>query len=192
MLRSLRVIAVVVLCVGCSHKETNDRHIVAHANDLGEIYGQFLVDWTGHRKNPINVSLKAEAPSSKDIEAFSECAHDGRSAYPQLLPVMSLDDLTSSIGRLANVRLVDPDKWQPHDPGELIAQGQSVESAVETGFAHGLLRMSAIAFDLFHKTAAFTYSFECGALCGSGATVIFRKTPNGWIQSEKQCDFWIS
>ncbi len=186
MLRSILLVAIVA-CLGCKQQIVEHRDIDAGTNDVAEIYGAFLDEWTGKEKDPINVSIVAKAPSAEEIKQFSECAADTR-----WMEAKSINDIAIFVGRLPYVRLVDSDKWSPQDPSVLIAEGQSVESAVEAGFAHGLLTLSAISFDESHTTAAFTYSFVCGALCGSGGPAIFKATPDGWVQSDKQCGGWVS
>jgi len=187
MLRSSTLIAVIPLCLGCMSKPVETRDVAVGA-DAAEIYGKFLDDWTGREKYPINVSVSAKAPSAEDLNELSNCADK----ITTWLPVEPIDDLTSTIGQLPYVRLVDPDKWSPQDPGDLIARGNSVESAVASGFAHGLLTFSAIVFDSSHETAAFKYSFVCGRLCGNGGTATFKKKPNNWVKSGNQCGGWIS
>ena len=184
MLRVQTVLAALVLCFGCASQ------VVAGANDATDIYGKFLDTWTGKEKDPINVSISAKAPSPEELKEIADCAPKGTAVH--WMPAEPISDLTSSIGKLSYVRLVDPDKWSPQDPSDLMARGQSVDSAVKSGFDHGLLTFSAIVFDEAQGTAAFTYSFVCGGLCGNGGTVIFHKGPSGWVQSNKQCGNWMS
>lgn len=184
MHRTSAFLALLALCLGCAHQAATD------TNDIAEVYRAFIDSWTGKEKDPINVSITAKLPSNEELKQFSDCA--GKGTTTRWMPVESMADLGNSIGELSYVRLIDPDKWKPRDPGDAIARGQSVDSAVESGFAHGLLTLSAIAFDEPHQTAAFTYSFVCGGLCGNGGAVIFRKTPAGWVRSGNQCGGWIS
>lgn len=55
----------------------------------------------------------------------------------------------------------------------------------------GLLRLSEIAFDTHHQYAALNYDFQCGLLCGRGATVVFRKVGPTWKRL-RSCGEWIS
>jgi len=87
---------------------------------------------------------------------------------------------------------VDPKTWKPSDPRDAIARGKSIEAAVENGFAKGLYAFSAIAFNASHTTAALSYSFVCGMLCGNGGVVVFNKTNRGWVKSDENCGIWIS
>lgn len=186
MSRLLTALAISI-CIGYAPQAIAGTNDVADATDSASIYGAFLDKWTGAEKKPINISARADAPTADALKEFSDCA--GIDHWP---PVAPINDLAGLVGQLPYVRLVDPDKWRPRDPGKLIAQGHSVEAAVDAGFASGLTTFSAIAFDDAHTTAAFTFSFVCGGLCGSGRTVIFRHTPAGWVESETQCGNWIS
>ena len=177
-------IAALVLFFGCAHQA------VAGSNDVAEIYGKFLDAWTGNEKASINVSVSAKAPSAEELKDIADCAPKGKSVH--WMQSEPISDLTGSIGNLSYVHLVDPDKWSPRDPSDLMAQGQSVDSAVKSGFEGGLFTFSAIVFDEAHGTAAFAYSFSCGALCGNGGTVIFHKGPRGWVRSSKPCGNWMS
>ena len=97
-------------------------------------------------------------------------------------------------GRLSanHVRLVDPDKHKMHDPGRSIFRGQSVDDAVETGFAAGLFTFSEIVFDNSHTHAALRYSFVCGSLCGHGGTVVFTKERDTRKPAREGCRQWVS
>ncbi|HMB56487.1 MAG TPA: hypothetical protein VKM35_04695, partial [Arenimonas sp.] len=163
---------------------------LAASTDAVEIYASFLDGWAGKEKDPINVASRLEALSSNDLKKFSNCAYeDGKLRE---LSVESVDDLTSSLGKLSYVHLVDPRKWKPRDPGDLISRGKTIESAVGEGIASGLLTFSAIAFDPSRETAMFTYSFVCGALCGNGGTIKFKKVRGKWVQAENRCERWVS
>ena len=196
MVRSLSVVllvATLALCVEYTPAATNDHAAMAAANEVAEIYKKFLNDWTEIGKtSSVNVAKMAQTPSPEDIKSFSICARKGATSNSQWLPAKGIDDLGDIVGKLPYVHLVDLKEWKPDDPEDLASQKQSIESAVNASFAHGLMTVSAITFDESDKTAAFTYSFVCGSLCGSGGTVIFRRMPGGWIQSKQQCGGWVS
>jgi len=179
---ALAAIVLVPALAGFANSNTSEG-----SGDAARIYGAFLDKWAGEQKDPINVSIIAEAPPPEVLKEFSDCADEN-----QWLAVEPIEDLASVIGNLTYVHLVDPDKWKPRDPADLIAQGQPVESAVASGFEGGLATFSAIAFNESRTTAAFTFSFVCGRLCGSGRTVVFNRTPDGWVESSKQCSGWMS
>ena len=73
-----------------------------------------------------------------------------------------------------------------------MAKGESVDSAVNAGFAHGLFTLSAVAFDDSGTIAAFNYAFTCGGLCGNGGVALMTKTAKGWVRSKHNCGGWIS
>jgi hypothetical protein len=184
MQQAQKILAMLVLCFGCVPPS------FASPSDVADIYGTFLDAWTGKEKDPLNVSISAKAPSSEELKEIAGCVTSaGAINWLQAEP---LADLTSALGQISYVHLVDPASWGPQDPGDLIAQGKPVDSAVKSGFENGLLTFSAIVFDESHSTAAFTYSFVCGRLCGSGGAVVFHKQSNGWAQASKQCGEWIS
>lgn len=156
--------------------------------DEAAIYGLFLDGWRDDGTSKLNVAIRADALTPEDIGDMADCAQPA-SGWTATEPVQ---DLTGLIGHLPYVRLVNPDKWVPTDPQDLMSRGHPVESAVEDGFAHGLMSLSAIAFDRSRQTAALKYAFVCGGLCGNGSFVIFRKTQDGWFQENRGCGGWIS
>jgi len=96
-----------------------------------------------------------------------------------------------------NVRLVDPKQQnalvRKNDPSRAIfRQGKSVNDAVESAFANGLLEISEIAFDSTRQFAVMSYSFFCGGLCGHGGPLVFQRTGEGWKASQRRCGTWIS
>lgn len=185
MHRTTSVFAALALCLGILPPA------MAGTDDAVEIYGKFLDGWTEGGKQPINISTTAAALSAEDLAQLSDCA--GKGGGIRWAPVASTDDLPAAVGQHPHVRLVDPDTWRPRDPHDLIAQGQSIESAVASGMAHGLLTLSSIAFDETHAVAGFTYAFVCGGLCGNGRPVVFEKTAAGWRESSNDCGGgWVS
>lgn len=186
MLRRILLLAIAA-CLGGTPQLVEAATAVSEANVAGPIYRAFLDGWTGNGKSPINVSLKANAPSPGDLKQFADCT-----GHAHWIGTGTVSDISSLLTGLAYVRLVDPDTWAPRDPGDAIAKGEAVDSAVRSGFDQGLLTFSAIAFDESHQFAAFTYSFVCGRLCGNGGSVIFKAAPGGWARTHKQCGGWIS
>jgi len=172
----------------CGNSMSVDTGAQSATQDQSEIYKIFLTQWVGTEQKPMNVSRTAETPSPADMKDFAECAAPGtRWATPA-----PATDITGQINQLPYVRPTAPETWKPQDPQSLMAHGQSVGSAVDSGFSHGLMTLSAVVFDTTHHTAALKYSFVCGGLCGNGGTVIFIKTSHGWARSKKECGTWIS
>jgi hypothetical protein len=108
----------------------------------------------------------------------------------------SFHTLTPNILPGENVRLVDPNKQSKtvyhNDPSNTIGKGKSVEDAVRDAFATGLFSMSEIAFDKESHYALVSFSFRCGSLCGSGATLVFEKVGAEWKKTDRNCGGWIS
>src|SRR5690606_22485653 len=104
------------------------------ASDAAQIYRAFLNTWVGEEKEPLNISESTKAPSEDQLKDIADCTDIAAANWtPQ-----ESDDLRALIGDLSYVRLVDPKRWSPRDPGDLIAQGQAVDSAVKQGFSSGL------------------------------------------------------
>ena len=100
--------------------------------------------------------------------------------------------LTENFAQQNHVSIVDPNVHKVQDPEDGIRNGQSAESAVESGFNSGLLTLSEIIFDLDHKRAALQFSFRCGGLCGHTETVVYEKRRGVWERSKNSCGFGIS
>ena len=198
-MNTANLVPIALLCLlqlGCTHQvaPTPASTLIAvqtepaDQSDEASIYQQFLNGWNDGGMKKLNVSISADALTPEEIKDISDCAK-GESNWT---PTKPISNLTEMIGGLAYVHLVNPNKWQPTDPQDLISRGRSVESAVEDGFAGGLMSLSAITFDKSHQTAALTYSFVCGGLCGNGSAVIFNKTQSGWTRAKNNCGGWIS
>jgi hypothetical protein len=156
-----------------------------------DLYGMFLDKWARGSAQIIHVARIAESPPAEAMAEFSTCLKGYRLAKltGSELPLQLSE---TALARRANVRLVDPKKWQPRDPGPAIASGKPTSKAVSEGFAAGILTLSRTIFDKEHKVAIFTYSFVCGGLCGSGGGVMFDKMAAGWKQREVPCGGWVS
>ena len=185
-------IAILLLAASAPRQEPTAADPTSVATDAAKIYEAFLDAWTGKEHHPINVSKSTESPTPQDIQDYTKCVKEDGSAHVIWAKDIPIAELSDTIGHLPYVHLVDPKKWRPNDPGDLISKGQPVDAAVDAGFSAGLLTFSAVIFDDAHKTAAFTYSFVCGRLCGNGGALIFNKTSKGWVQSKHSCGSWIS
>lgn len=166
--------------------------MASNADDAREIYDAFLTQWMGKDNAKTNVASTATQPTPKDIDQYNECTSGGKGSSTHWTTSTTDADLKSALAPLPRINLVDPKRWQAADPGRLITKGQSVDTAVETGVANGLMTLSAISFNKTHDIAMFTYSFACGSLCGNGGVVMFKKTPRGWVRSKQHCSNWIS
>ncbi len=163
----------------------------AAQSEESDLYGLFLDKWTGGGAQVIHIARVAEAPPAEATTEYAACLK-GYKLAKLTSPMGPLPLSGTSFARRANVRLVDPKKWQPRDPGPAIASGKPTSKAVSDGFAAGLLTLSRVIFDEEHKVAIFTYGFVCGGLCGGGGGVMFDKTATGWKQREMPCGGWVS
>jgi hypothetical protein len=94
-----------------------------------------------------------------------------------------------------NFRIVNADEQNKiidqNDPIRTIPQSKSVDEAVRDAYSSGLLSLSEIVFDKAHKHAVMQYRFDCGSLCGNGATLVFEKIGEEWKRT-RTCGQWIS
>ncbi|MBS0456068.1 MAG: hypothetical protein JSS44_01885 [Proteobacteria bacterium] len=164
----------------------------APADHDTEIYENFLNQWTGKDHRPINVDRAADALSQEGLADAAQCAKQADGKVVQWAAARPIEDLGRVIVHLPYVHFVDRSTWKADDPRARIAAGETVDSAVEAGFAHGLLTLSAISYDATGQMATFTYAFVCGGLCGNGGSVVYRKTEKGWVQGAHPCGGWIS
>jgi hypothetical protein len=178
---------------GSCDRSIADAPVAASApNSDTQIYETFLDGWTGKEHAPINVSRVAAQPQAREIGEYTDCAKQDQGKPIHWTTSATGKDLGDVILHLSYVHFVDPDKWHPDDPRNHMAKGESVDSAVSAGFAHGLLTLSAISYDESRTTAAFTYGFVCGGLCGNGGVVLFKKSTKGWTRSTRSCGGWMS
>jgi len=161
-------------------------------SDEAAIYKAFLNHWGGEKHSQLLVSMAADPPESQIVKQYVECAHDAGYKNISWQVSTSKRNLKEVIGNLSYVRLIDPKDWHPRDPDALIAKGHSVGEAVDTGISHALMSFSTITFDKERDLAVFSYSFECGSLCGTGGDVLFVKSATGWVQSPHRCGGWMA
>ncbi len=184
-----------LITAACETRRSNsnyDQTGNTEAKNQSQIYTMLVEQWLEEAQQPtVNVSNSAIAPTADKLKEFSSCVADDKSFAPSWVPAADINDIGTKI-KNNHVKFVDPRSWKPTDPEELIARGQPIESAVEQGFANGLLTISAITFNENRTTAALTSSFVCGGLCGHGETLIFDKLPSGWVRRKTQCGGWIS
>lgn len=161
-------------------------------SEVATIYETFLNDWIGNGDDPINVAESANAPTADDLKQYAECVREIGGQNTSWIPASQTSGLRAVLGNPPHIRFVDPKKWRPLDPDALMASGASVGPAVSAGVAQGLITLSAITFNPSHDVAVFTFSFNCGSLCGTGRVVVFKKTQKGWTQSRSTCGGWMS
>ena len=163
------------------------------AENAAAMYSAFLNSWSEGGQYSLTVSKAAKLPSAQDTEQYTECAAALGDHRVQWGESESFSDLSKILGKLSYVHFVKAEDWRALDPGRLIAQGESVSKAVSTGVNHSLITLSAITFNKSHTLAMFQFSSTCGSLCGTGHTVVFKKTANGWaLQKRTPCGGWMS
>jgi hypothetical protein len=163
----------------------------ALSKDALEIYGDFLDSYVGKNQGKVNLVETTSLFQARASERDSPCLkHFTPEVLDQKAQTTHTFDASLTNGR--SVVLVDPQVTKIADPEDAIHKGVSVDDAVKAGFAAGQLRLSEIVFDKSHKYAIFSYSFHCGRLCGSGATVLLVKVDKKWVRSDEGCGSWIS
>lgn len=186
-LRTATLATTLLLALGGLTARAQDPGIDPAVREQFAIYRAFLDGWLGKGKSKLYVADKADPVSQEDGDALARCAGEH-----QWTDSTRADDSIQQLGTLPYIRLVDASKFQVADPLDPIRRGMSVEAAVKAAFDHALMTLSAIRFDERHQTAAFTYAFTCGSLCGNGAPIVFRKVAGQWKQSKKSCGGWMS
>lgn len=191
-LRFSRIIIAALLLAPYIALATPDSTADTGKNDTAQIYAAFLGGWAGKAQSPLNISKLVELPTPDEIKQYTECAREDGNERIRWMKISPDRDISGILVKLPNVTWIDAKKWHAVDPGALIAKGQSVDSAVDAGISHGLMTLSAITFNQQHDVAMFTYSFRCGSLCGNGGTIMFKRSPAGWVRSKVSCGGWES
>ena len=152
------------------------------------VYEAFFADYRRGRSQPwMNVAEVTDTLQPDDGD-YSGCMK----GFPKAPPDKVIHRLTEDFGQQNHLHIVDPKTHKVQDPEDGMRKGQSVESAVKSGFDTGLLTLSEIIFDVNHKRAAFHYSFYCGRLCGHSETVVYEKRRGVWKPSKDSCGYGIS
>jgi len=159
------------------------------------VYRAMLVSWFQGEKAKVNLAVITDPIDSTGGSSDKAC-----------LKGLSLN--TVSAGLVHRIRqqdlaqlgpfefhLVEPKAGQSevseNDPGKAIRKGAPVDDAVKNGFAHGLLTVGEIQFDVTHTHALVSFSFVCGGLCGNGTTLLMEKRDGVW-KKKAQCGGWVS
>lgn len=152
------------------------------------VYHAFLAEYQGQIGTPLNLSDVTEEFPQPDESDVRSCLKD----FAKLTAATGVHHFSTEFADLHKLRLVDAEKQRTADPEDAIRKGESVDQAVKSGFASGVLRVSEILFDPTGHLAALNYSFHCGSLCGNGGIVIFELRDGKWKRSKRSCGFWMS
>jgi hypothetical protein len=159
------------------------------------VYRTFLQSYDNGSNAVVNLANKTVplylAERDKDSECLKgiklEDVHEAASV------VHMLDFGLAVKGRVV---LVDPEqqvtKIMSNYSGKTKRKGKFPDNAVADAVKSGLLSVSEIAFDKDHHFAILNFSFECGILCGRGATFVLEKTGEEWKVIKRQCAGWES
>ena len=184
-----------IVCVataGCgspvsSHSSVADSSI---SPEEMAVYETVLASWLGKEKGRQLINKELSAPPSKDDPEFSECAK-GLNFSGASRETRGQKSLAGVQFKRNGLELIEGSKWTPADPGQAIASGKSVDTAVREGFSQSLISFSQIAFSRDGKDALVKFGMVCGSLCGSGSTIHLHKYAAGWTIL-RRCGGWIS
>jgi hypothetical protein len=151
------------------------------------IYRIFLFSYDPGLETPINVADTTSefSPESNDLKS---CLKE----FDSPVSPQKLHRFTAEFSDFQNIHLIDPNTHKISDPEIAIKRGESIDQAVKAGVEAGVLTLSEVIFDSTHHFAAFSYSFRCGVLCGSGGTVVYEFNNGKWIKSKRFCSLWMS
>jgi hypothetical protein len=157
-----------------------------------EVYGAFLDGYlTSEQRRSISLSDQTFPLEFDEMDHGGNCLN-GVVMENLAAVAKAIHSFGPEIAKGRNLVLVDRKRHALKDPGKAIKNGESVDRAVEAGFAAGVLSLSEMAFDKSHEHAALKFSFICGGLCGHGGTALLEKNKDGWKEIHNSCGRWIS
>ena len=157
------------------------------------VYQSFLASYAnGSRSDHLNLAMRTSPLELS--EAANACLNGIRIEVAEEGSV--IHEFDPQVSLPTKITLVDPAKQgkkvRENDPGNTMRQSKSVDEAVETAFASGLLTLSEVAFDKTHQYAVMRFSFWCGGLCGHGETIVYQRKNGKWERTNRHCGGWIS
>ena len=159
------------------------------------VYRAVLHGWVDDGKRRVNLAVQTVPLETSGPLGDEDCEKglDLEPASPGVVHRFRKEDLPQLGSN--KIGLVDPEKQRKevadNDPEKTTREGASIDEAVRNAFAHGLVTLSEIRFDLEHKLAIVSYGFYCGSLCGNGGTVVMEKRNGAWARKSR-CHDWIS
>jgi len=155
-----------------------------------EVYEAVLRSWFGRSHSGVLVDERLGSAPQPSDEEVSDCLKgvDFRSGASP-----ALESLRDAKFKRKGVRLVDGAKWHADDEqlNTAVTHGEFHDADLERAFEHALSRFSQIQFDKDGRLALLTFSYVCGDLCGSGSTLLMKKSANRWTVM-KRCRQWVS
>ena len=158
--------------------------------DEQAVYETVLASWLGREQGRQRINQTLSPPPSTADPEVDDCARG--LTFPQATAAgQGGKSLVGVQFKRKNIELVDGSGWRPADPGQGIAEGRSVASAVKDGFSHSLISFSQIAFSQNGEDALVKFGMVCGRLCGTGSTLRLHRTRGVWTVANR-CGGWIS
>jgi len=156
------------------------------------VYHAVLSDWADDGKSAVHLAAETIALPSDALEGCPKNIEWEKSPAAEVHRFR--EDDVPKLGS-SKISLVERDAQEKeiakNDPGAAIRKGKSVDDAVRSGFASGMVTLSEIRFDARHEHAIVWYGFHCGSLCGSGGTVVMERKDGAWRRNG-YCSMWIS
>jgi hypothetical protein len=165
----------------------------ALSEDQIEVYKAFLKSYGAGGGGHLNVGNR-----TMPLEISED---DIRGCLTGLGPEPSSDmsathRLSREVFRSEDIQLVDSAQQQTliseTDQSRTIREGSSVDSAVESAFSAGLLKLSEVVFAVGRGFAVMEFSFFCGSLCGHGGTLVFERSGQEWKRSDRSCHSYVN
>ena len=157
------------------------------------VYSTVLHQWNADART-LNVANRTFPLDSVSRDSTCECLR-GLDVESLAHAFHSFHYLTHDDFSERNIRFVDAKQFtavQTDDPHNGMAEGKSIEKAVDDAVGSGLFSISEIAFDREHRVALVSYEFVCGSLCGSGGTWLLEKADGVWKRTDRACGGWVS
>jgi hypothetical protein len=204
-MRSFRVLAVSFTCLMLSvvsAGQNESKPVISNEPLTAEeltVYSVVLKNYRKDDASPMNLANRTDLFRSEEDSSDQACINGIQGMPPSVVHRISN---ATTLG--PGLVLVDPDQQQEqiekNDPQHLMKSAiddhqnvtdRELDDTIKRAFETGLFTLSEIAFDKEHRRAVVAYSFACGGLCGSGGTLVLRRTGQTW-KVTKHCGGWIS
>jgi hypothetical protein len=149
-----------------------------------DVYEAVLHSWFGGLDSNVEVDEHLDSAPALSDKGVPNCL-DGIDFRPDPLP--ALDSLRGATFRRKGVRVVATWYAKHQRPRAAAVRDEFHDTGPQQAFA--LSTFSHIQFDQDRRLALLTFSYVCGNLCGSGSTLLMKKSANGW-KVLKRCLEW--